>query len=305
MSSDRLLSGDDALHAKRMCGGPRVPECVDQARSGRIGQLMEDAPEWLRGLGFVDDVPDVRDAGYPLRAVIGAADVPKSLDYTKYVDFVRDQLRTSSCVGWAVMRVSHVRAQLMGHRNAKHGSADFAYKIGRANAFTTPTQLTDDGSQPRNVIRGVKEWGIVAESDYPFDPETINDQPNWEQLEAGVGSLDYGVGKYLWVDGVGEAKFDAMKRALAAGYPMAFAIDVDETTMRWDSDKPIPGIPDDSDILGAHYVAAIGYTPDGIIIVNSWSPAWGDGGFAIISKERIAQDSTRAIVAIETAQVTL
>ncbi len=41
----------------------------------------------------------------------------------------------------------------------------------------------------------------------------------------------------------------------------------------------------DSNKVGGHAFAVVGFTGDGFIVQNSWDPAWGYHGFAILTYE--------------------
>ncbi len=290
-----MLSARPPLRSEESCVRVRT----------RTGQSVAENVATGRGLGFVDNVPDNRDLQYPLDRIVQSVDrLPKLVELVNYVDHVRDQKRTSSCVGFAVARAVNMRARIQGI-GTKYGSATYAYAGGRALANGYPRRLRDDGSRPRDVMKFVKEFGFAAEENWPFDPQRINDQPDWKALESGqrqLEQLDHGLLAYYWIEGDGEKKLEGFKKALAAGFPVAFAIDVDEDFESWNDDKPIPDLPEDAPILGSHYIVAVGYTPeDNILAVNSWGSAWGDFGFCEISKARILNDSTRAACAIEVA----
>lgn len=259
-----------------------------------------------RGFGFIDDVPDARDNNFPLERIIGdpRAQLPKLVELGNYVDYVRNQGQTSSCVGFGVTRAINMRARIQGV-GSKYGSALYAYTGGRAAQYDFISKLRDEGSRPREVMKFVKDWGLASEDALPFDQAKVNEPLDWKALESGnnqLERLDHNILGYYWIDGEGEDKILGFKRALASGYPVCFAVDVDVDFAQWNDDKPIPDLAEDADILGGHYIVAIGYTPeDNILAVNSWGPSWGDFGFCEISKARIMNESTRAACAIEVA----
>lgn len=262
----------------------------------------------MRGLGYLDDDLDTRDQNYAMERLLYKPDVPRSYDLTRYVDHVRDQGSTSACVGFALTRACHMRAQIQGI-GSEHGSPFYAYAIGRANAFDTPTALMDSGSQPRNVIKAVKDWGLVGEHRWAwddaknvYDVSRVNELPNWQTLEGGESMVSYNPVGYYWINSTGDEKLLALKRALSSGFPVSFAVDVEPEFVSWADDKPIPDLDEDAPIVGSHMLTAVGYTnEDDVVFVNSWSSTWGDFGFGVLSKSRFLNPSTRALVAIEVA----
>lgn len=253
---------------------------------------------------------DERDLHYPLERILTYPGVlPREVDLTKYVDYVRDQGTTGSCVGFAVTRACHIRAQVQGI-SAKHGSPLYAYSLGRANVYDNQRPLRDTGSQPRNVLKAIQTHGLAAEDKWAWDSNKndidlsrVNETPDWKALEAADDALlNYGAVGYYWLQGSGEERVTQTKASIAAGMPVCFAVDVEPEFVIWNDDKPIPDLDEDAPILGGHYLCAIGYTSDDdIIFVNSWSSAWADMGFGILSKARFMNPSTRTLCAIEVA----
>ena len=80
--------------------------------------------------------------------------------------------------------------------------------------------------------------------------------------------------------GIGDAKVEFSKAALAAGLPIVFGATVDEAYKVLEEWEPHSF---DGPIAGGHAQFALGYDAQGIIVQNSWSYDWGVGGFAILS----------------------
>jgi C1A family cysteine protease len=290
VQSDGVLSGIDALHGTRLCGGPRLSEPVSDAE-GRWSLM--------RSLGCILDAPDARDRLYSMGHIVALdGDYPDEMDYTRYVDVVRDQGSTSACVGFALTRAIHVREQIAGNSQAIHGSPLSAYAIGRAYETDGKRALEDVGSRPREVVAAVKEFGIPPETDWPFDEQRVNVVPQW-QLQRGEGRELTG---YYWLFSEGKKLCEDIARTVSQGYPVCIALPVDPIFMAWsNAEEPIPG-PRWGSLRGWHYVPIIGYRKrDGkleFLTVNSWASSWGDFGFAYLSEELIV--TGQSVLAIET-----
>ena len=234
----------------------------------------------MRGRGHIPDIADERD--WCVESLVGDAHVPAMVDLSKYVDHVRDQGATSSCVGQAFARAIHVRAGVEGI-TIPFPSALQIYALARREELP----LVDQGSRPRAAASAMRELGVAAEAHWPFDEETVNELPPWDVLQ---GSVDALVTGYYRIGGEGDERCILVRQALAAGYPLPFALQVDRSFEDY-TEGVIGGFAGES--LGGHMTALIGYGPGWFLGINSWGPAWGDGGFFRISDARIG-DSTSA-----------
>jgi len=79
------------------------------------------------------------------------------------------------------------------------------------------------------------------------------------------------------------ANLDNWKMWLASKGPILIAIGVDAA---WDNATATKGNLDifrANTVRGGHCAALVGYTPDRLIIRNSWGTGWGDKGFGYAS----------------------
>jgi hypothetical protein len=226
----------------------------------------------VRGTGYLRDLPDRRDYDAEKKFT---ADRPRaSVDMSPFVDRVRDQLGTGSCVGQAIARAAHIRAALLS-RPIPFPSALAIY----ANARSYP--LIDEGCRPRDAMRGIQDYGLVSEDVWPFEESRVDITLPWDVVQSGSGAKLEGYYR-LWTQG--EALAMSVRVALSNGYPVIFGQDVDDDFYNYTGG-----------ILGAfrgpsqggHMTTLIGYDETSFLAVNSWGDQWGMGGFYRVSAERL------------------
>lgn len=234
-----------------------------------------------RAKGHIQDKPDPRD--FPidkLLAAHGPIGVPDSVDLSRFVDEVRDQTVTSSCVAQAFSRAIHVRAQVQGVP-IPYPSALAIYALARAEQGG---ELLDMGCYPRDAATALSKRGVCAESHWPFDARQVNTQVPWDVLKIAADALVTG---YYRVTGDGDDRCALVRTALAAGYPVAFATDVDHAFEDYDGRGEIGAFSGEN--LGGHMTCLVGYRPGAFLGINSWG-TWGDGGFYWMSDARIGSN---------------
>lgn len=251
------------------------------------------------GYGHIADPQDHKKTSFrvmkmKLTAAFAAlAKLPLVVDFKPFVTGnggpgVINQRRTSSCTGHATGASVTVRMAILGEF-VELVSPIGSYALSRAldrvpNDDGSLPPLTDDGAMPNQNMRALVEFGCPPASvwgNYPANPATINDEPTIRELEAASAFEMTG---FYAIDTVGNQKILDIMTALAAGFPVCFAIRVD--TKFEDYMSGVVGAPNPNDILGGHYIYAVGYTWDGkdpksivVTFVNSWDVTWGEGGF--------------------------
>jgi hypothetical protein len=201
-----------------------------------------------------------------------------------------DQGSTSSCVGHATSGATQTSFIAAGSPLAFAPSPAAVYLLARCvdrrpNPDGSLPQLADEGSMPNQAMRGIDEWGVVPMQgptpdgrNSDADPAHINEEPDLATLER-ASQLE--LSGYYRIDTLGSARVTELRKALAAGHAVCFAVSVDEAFEDYAGATPL-GAPDANGILGAHYLYSIGYrTNAGKTIVrfrNSWGPTWGLDG---------------------------
>ena len=214
----------------------------------------------------------------------GANSNPNSASIRDFVPCIFDQTTTSSCTGQATGGAIDTRMKVKG-TVIPLVSRSGIYKLGRMIDRSPDTNgnlpsLQDDGAMPNQIMRGITEWGVISESVDPFDPNTINNDLDFGELETASGCELTG---YYRIDVTGSRRIDYLKAAIVAGFPVCFGIQVDNVFENYNGNGVI-GAPDPNDILGGHYLYMVEYTTlsSGLIVItftNSWNTSWGDAGY--------------------------
>lgn len=99
------------------------------------------------------------------------------------------------------------------------------------------------------------------------------------------GCYEYN-GNYWYEMGIGKKGIDKIKAVLSSGRPVAISMDLQKSFFRpkwpYGQKNCAPEVE-----CGAHAMLAVGYTPSGLLLQNSWGMAWGytkNGKKPIISK---------------------
>jgi hypothetical protein len=201
---------------------------------------------------------------------------------------VLDQRGTSSCTGYGhFARLIDVRARFLGYQGAAASSARWGYTLGRERMLADPKAvLTDDGCMPSWVIEGGRSEGALSEDACPFsdDPAVLNARLSFGQLQHARG---FRIADVAVIEDTGDACVRAMCAALAAGFPIGFGMQVDQSYEDLGPNDVYEGPNGPS--KGGHSQAVVGYVRGVFIVAGSWGRGFADGGFAKIAPSFFAR----------------
>lgn len=229
-----------------------------------------------RGLGYIKDRPKLAHEKQDFRA--DALQLPPAAPAAtlfQYVIDVLDQGPLGACVANAIaqaIRCTHVRE---GITNPELLARRLLYLFGRAIEGTV---LQDSGLQIRDAFGVLPNFGFCRERFWLYNISQFTNvpPPNVERL-----AFDQRAGAvYHRITETGEARYDMIRRALTAGYPVVFGCDVngDFTDNNFDPNKPLAA--PTSNIVGGHCMMFGGYSSlSEFDVLNSWSADWGLGGW--------------------------
>lgn len=182
--------------------------------------------------------------------------LPEVLDYRRDLPPVRDQGTQGSCSAMtaAAIKEWHELKEL-GFQN--YMSPQFVYNL-RPNK-------PQEGMNPRDTMKLLKNKGIVPEKLYPYGSRRIIDE---DLLKHASNFKIYGFAR---VNTIYAAKSTLLSDGpLYAGFPV-----YSETEPKfWIQNTPR------DEFLGGHAVAIVGWTKDSFIIRNSWGTRWGFNGYS-------------------------
>ena len=239
----------------------------------------------VRSLDARADDTDARDIVYqPTIALL-----PGSLDQRPLVPKILDQGQEGACVGFALAGVINISLGKQGTARLGRGRA----ARGAAGRFASARMLYEmarrydewkgeaySGTSPRGAMKAWHKVGVASEVMWPNDSE----EREWTPARADDARARP-LGAYYRVVDSDPLHVQA---AIVEGDAMLASLWVHGG---WRNDQllaPAKGavrikrIESRSGGRGLHAVAIVGYTPDGLIVQNSWGPRWGTDGFALL-----------------------
>ena len=235
------------------------------------------------GLGALDNREAGNAGGASTNAVGGAAPAaaaPLPLNVDLHAGFppVRDQGMRSTCVAHAC---TAVREYLTG---AQSTSQDFSEQFLYWDCKHHDNAPSQEGTYVSTGMDRLRADGIPNEADWPYNPNPI--PGNEPQDPAPNGILDKAAPQRITSSSSLNANnVDALRQALAAKNPVAFAVSVysswfaEPTQTTGDIRLPLPG----EKLEGGHALCVVGYQTDAsvpgggyFLVRNSWGAAYAN-----------------------------
>jgi C1A family cysteine protease len=214
---------------------------------------------------------------------------PPTVDLRKRCPFVYDQGTLGSCTAQALVCACAVADPTFD------GSRLFLYFHSR---LLDGSVGEDAGSTISSGVRALELYGVCRDALWPYKISRFADEPS---AAAKADALDHQVLRAERVDN----SVAAMKACLAAGFPIALGIEMYSSILSLSATLTgFVEMPRAQEVSqGGHAVVCVGYTPTHWIMRNSWSAAWGDGGYfylplAFLVDDNITSDLWR-VIAIE------
>lgn len=245
-----------------------------------------------RRCGFLPDAEELVSTELQsrhARALIGeAAVLPGYWDFVAQVQGIPDQGRTSSCVAQAFSTSFETRSHIIG-APIERPSVLAGYTGGRLVAAPR-APMVDAGSNPLAVLAAYEQYGLVAESRFPFSEEAVNAPLPLDVFQHGADATLGGHYRIPAGAGVGLE----LRRALFAGYIPVFAMSVDQRFFDLADGRAY--MPSGGPKLGRHMQAIVGYAPGMFLIAGSWGREWAEGGFAWIDERFIESSEASSFI---------
>jgi C1A family cysteine protease len=226
----------------------------------------------IQWYGYRRDSKDPRDLLFkPRRRAV----LPSKVDLRTHCCPIMDQGQLGSCTAHgitAALRYLHLKA----------GKADFP--MSRLQLYYDERKLEgtvseDAGAEIRDGIKCAVHLGVAHESLWSYKISKFRTQPAATVYK---DALKYQALVYRRVD----VNADALKQALATGYPVVIGINVYDA---FESDEvastgmvPQPSASDAP--IGGHCMLVVGYgqKTGRFTVQNSWGADWGDNGFCYL-----------------------
>ena len=240
------------------------------------------------------DTMDFRDQMYEATLI----EVPKRIaleDYLRLEVPVLDQGQEGACTGFGLATVANY---LLRRRKEEQGresvSPRMLYEMAKRYDEWPGEQY--DGSSARGAMKGWHKHGVCAESVWRYDPKN----PDLRLSETRIAdAAARPLGAYFRVN---HQDLVAMHAALAeVGILYATA----SVHAGWETVAGDGVISRQEDIIGGHAFAIVAFDERGFWIQNSWGPAWGRSGCALIGYQDWLANGTDIWVARLGAPVVL
>jgi C1A family cysteine protease len=248
----------------------------------------------VTGLGYIPDPPKATD--WPFKATfLGAAPVAASL--SAHIVSVLNQGSLGSCVAQAGFQAIRMRQLLQGAAAPPLGSRLFGYWFARAVNHMTKV---DSGTHIRSFFEVLNTFGFPAEAFWPYvdadtgaDTDPFRMRPPTAAIHAAYDFRSPTVYRRV---AAGRDAPNAVRRAIAAGFPVVFGCDVGRDFVKGnveDWGHPIyPPLMDD--VMGGHAMTIVGYDDSkgvrgGFDVLNSWGRKWGLDGRCWFSADYVAE----------------
>lgn len=217
-------------------------------------------------------------------ARVGTVSPTRSCEFMlHHVPPARDQGSRNACVGFAIAVGIETFRSCHGLLPAISPSPRAIYYQARRREGMDI--VVDSGCNPADAWQSCREVGVVSEAACPYSVSEINLPPAPEAYSGRVAADNWLA--YYWVLTRGEARVQAFKQAMASGHPVEFAIPVDAPFEEWHSDQTPWNFVGPR--KGWHYVCGVGYTPDGVLAMNSWGANWGTRGIGMVGWKTIVE----------------
>jgi hypothetical protein len=219
---------------------------------------------------YKEDPPDPTDVHYIKHQNVDPGSLPAMVDLRSNMSTIEDQGDIGSCTANAI-----AGAYEFLEKKTTGGYTDvsrlFIYYLER----DMEGEVNDDGgARLRNGMKVLKQYGVCAESLWPYDTDRFRDQPPQEAFDE---AQQHRIDEYHRVP----VDVLAFKTCLAEGFPVVFGTDIFQSFEK-DGHHGNVSMPRRGEKnLGGHAMLCVGYDESRqvFIVRNSWGTKWGDRGY--------------------------
>jgi hypothetical protein len=249
-----------------------------------------------RAKGHVASAPDFHPSRPALPdGVIGLGTaLPESASLQPFMTAIRDQGDAEACEGFAWARAIQLRAAAQD-APVPYPSEYAIWTLARGNA----EGMQNEGVSTQAVVAALAQWGVVAEQRLPF-PRDYTERLPLDVFQHGADARLLGV---YGVRGRGQPRVLQMRQALAAGYPVPFAMPVDQAYEANPGDI-YTGL--QGPIQGYHMQVTIAYAPRPgggykFLVPGSWGRGWAQAGYVWIADTFMGSSDVSDVYAVDAA----
>jgi len=225
-------------------------------------------------LGLVPDPVDVRDL--PMGDVLPlGVKYPPAVDYSMFMEGVRHQGNEGACVAFGTCAMKEYMEKVEWSRDLQpHLSTRMLY-----NECKKIDGIPNvDGTYIRSAMKVLSVQGVCTEDEWPYVANKMTPAVQGYQVAALLNRIK----TYAKIISINEL---CSSLYLNGPCPIGFYV-----TSPW-YQVPRSGIMKDpsprASKRGGHCVCAVGCSPVGLKIKNSWGKSWAKGGYAVLSWKHV------------------
>ena len=229
--------------------------------------LTIDASECKRVLNVRADAPDVRDRIYEPALVR----LKPNID-NKETTLILDQGQEGTCTGFGLAAVINL-LNARRNRSEVRVSPRMLYEMAKKHDEWPGENYS--GSSCRGAIRGWHNMGVCSDEIWPYEcteDEHLTVERAWSARSNTIGAY------YRLRPDITD--YHTAINEVGAVYVSA-NIHVGWSKPGTGEGEVLPQISFQSDSIGGHAFAVVGYDENGFIVQNSWGSLWGNKGFAL------------------------
>jgi hypothetical protein len=221
----------------------------------------------------------------PPTIAIGGGVLPASFSLGKDTTRVHNQGNSNSCVGQTLSTMVEIINRERHTHQWRHFSAGYIWN--------QVDQGRNQGISYQDAFSVLLHSGDARLKDFPWDGATgWGVQPN-----SRTRSLAYSH-RFLSFRSIAPSDTHTIQSEIYAGHPIALAIPVTDSFYQLWNTRSLPTVSAQSGPFHFyHSITGIGYTPRGLIILNSWGTSWGHHGRALLTWPFISANASAIVVA--------
>jgi hypothetical protein len=210
---------------------------------------------------------------------------------------ILDQGNTGSCVAQALANAIRIMLGSQAVNQARR-KQEARFVAGQLIRYSLPARRwiyrlarethddhnEDDGTWISSAIHVLKTLGWPDEKHVPWDERLINAPMDATARRHAIDQKE--VVKEYAITSWGDDRIAQIRHAISLGYPIVFGAYVDQEFLSCTTWKSLEL---KGDNLGGHAMVIIGYSPEGVHILNSWGPDWGLGGIGLLSWDAVGK----------------
>lgn len=159
--------------------------------------------------------------------------------------------------------------------SAQLPSRRFGYYLG---GVREGSQKQDNGRYLRDVLDAYALLGMPPETVWSYD-KPWDAHPSSEAFRQGFDARL----SYHRISEQGIAFRDTMSRAIASGRPVVVGAPVTDGWENQDGIIPFDAPSANDPVAGGHAFCFVAYTPDGVVLLNSWGSDWACKGYGFVT----------------------